>query len=168
MGSCNTSQMNGQSVKEPFPLHRVRIWLRAFIIENQVVLACLESAAKRAVEKLTPAERGNGDNCQHFLNTEFTEWFLACGELHVSATSGDWEESLHNDGGASILHLGLTLFGRRDLKMLQGNGLPDIRVPNVPGSVYFGGVTGAQHQVHSILKTPTAYHRHTPKIIFVD
>ena len=61
---------------------------------------------------------------------------------------GAWEEPLHQDGGASILHMGLTVYGRRDVRFVQGPGLADVAVRNVPGTVYFGQVTGAEHQVH--------------------
>ena len=44
--------------------------------------------------------------------------------------------------------MGLTLFGRRKVRFVQGDGIPDVTVSNVPGIVYMGQVTGAHHQVH--------------------
>ena len=61
--------------------------------------------------------------------------------------TGFWAEPEHQDGGASILHLGLTLFGRRGLVCRQGLGLPDVFVANAPGTVYLGQLTGPRHQV---------------------
>ena len=55
-------------------------------------------------------------------------------------------ENKHTDGTVSILHLGLTLGGRRDLVCYQP-GLPDSVLPIVPGTVYFGMLTGPEHQV---------------------
>ena len=60
---------------------------------------------------------------------------------------GFWAEPEHQDGGASIMHLGLTLYGRRTLACRQGFGLPDIFVRNAPGTVYVGQLTGPHHQV---------------------
>ena len=73
-----------------------------------------------------------------------------CGELHISVWGdrerGFWAEPAHNDGAASILHLGLCLAGRKFVKFEQPGGVPDAIVENEPG-VYVGGVTGARHQV---------------------
>jgi hypothetical protein len=66
------------------------------------------------------------DNVKHFLDTPSKEWFLTCGELCVSnggnTTVGLWSEDKHQDGGMSVLHMGLTLFGRRRLVLEQGAG----------------------------------------------
>ena len=68
-------------------------------------------------------------NVEHFLETPVTKWFLTCGELCImeagcseASTKGLWEEPRHQDGGASVLHMGLTLFGRRDVVFEQGAG----------------------------------------------
>jgi hypothetical protein len=44
------------------------------------------------------------------------------GELCISRASGQWEEEQHLDGGASILHMGMTIYGRRALICEQGAG----------------------------------------------
>ena len=51
-----------------------------------------------------------------------------------------WVEEKHLDGGASILHLGLTIFGRRDLVLDQGSGLGMIC-----GSGEWGGTRINEH-----------------------
>ena len=59
------------------------------------------------------------------------------------------------DGGASVLHMGVTLYGRRELTFFapkpgdEGGLAPEseVKFSFVPGSVYLGTVTGAQHQV---------------------
>ena len=55
-------------------------------------------------------------------------------------------EPPHMDGAGSILHIGLTLFGRRVLDFQQGGNLPNVRLEQGPGSVYMGVVTGPYHQ----------------------
>lgn len=59
------------------------------------------------------------------------EWMLTCGELaftRAEPSGGEepsgqwWAEAEHNDGGASVLHTGLTLFGNRHLAFRQGEG----------------------------------------------
>ena len=85
------------------------------------------------------------------MSLTFPQWFASCGEL-VFVEPGDeergfWEEPLHNDGGASVFHMGVTIYGRRDLVCLQPRGDPNVLVRNVPGTVYLGQLTGPQHQV---------------------
>lgn len=161
-GACSSGKLNGLSVHELLPMPRMRAWVTAFRTVNKRALAEMLTVAKHFVRKLDAEERGkNGD---HFLEADFDSWFLSCAEIHFINAEGFlrkeasspkeqgasetlWEEGLHNDGGASILHMGLTLYGRRDVRFLQGSGLPDVLVSQEPGSVYLGGVTGARHQV---------------------
>ena len=167
MGQCCSKTLNGISIKELFPLRRPRAWNVALREVNKEAFARMTALAVHLVKKLDP--EGRGANGEDFLKTPFELWFLSAGELHVThnATSAGgfapkalksggsepqdshecWKEPLHNDGGASILHLGLTLYGRRDVRFIQGDDMPDVFVSQAPGSVYFGGITGAQHQV---------------------
>ena len=75
-----------------------------------------------------------------------------CRELNITKAinadgKGHWIEPMHQDGGASVLHMGLTLFGRRNLVCTQGSGQPDVLLENRPGLVYLGQLTGPRHQV---------------------
>lgn len=63
-------------------------------------------------------------------------------------TRGFWAEPWHKDGGASIMHMGVTLYGRRRLECDQGfDRLRPVVIDNVPGTVYMGMLTGPRHQV---------------------
>ena len=102
------------------------------------------------LQRLRPEDRGkNGDQ---FLDLSVEEWFAASGELVFvepgSDETGFWAEPEHQDGGASVMHVGVTLYGRRRCERRQGFGLPDVVVPNAPGTVYTGQLTGPTHQVH--------------------
>ena len=59
---------------------------------------------------------------------------------------GYWEEELHLDGGGSVLHMGVTYFGRRVVRNEQNGEGPDVLLQNVPGTVYLGELTGPWHQ----------------------
>ena len=48
-----------------------------------------------------------------------TEWAFSLGMLQVMQ-NGRREDKKHTDGGASLLHLGLSLFGRRSREALAG------------------------------------------------
>ena len=98
---------------------------------------------------MSPEELGK--NGQQFLDFSFPQWFAYCGEL-VFVEPGSKERGFgvapeHQDGVASIMHLGVTLYGRRTLVCRQGFGQPDVFVRNVPGTVYVGQLTGPHHQV---------------------
>ncbi len=147
--TCASKSMCALSLRDPFPLQRVVSWFAAFRAVNAETLASLSQQAKAVVKKL-PAE-SLGENGQQFLNSPLGEWLLTCGELCVtypgSEAEGFWAEPRHQDGGGSVLHLGLTLFGRRQLRCEQHEGLADVVVNLVPGSVYVGTLTGPWHQV---------------------
>jgi hypothetical protein len=155
VGSCSSGAMCGLSLDRPLPFRRLLAWHQAFLHVNSKAVAELGAAARAAIGRIPVADRGT--NGQHVLDTPVHDWFLTCGELNISnagsvassqEASGPWEEPLHQDGGASILHMGLTVYGRRDVRFVQGPGLADVAVRNVPGTVYLGQVTGAEHQVH--------------------
>ena len=109
----------------------------------------MEASARKSLRRLPAEARGrNGDD---FLATDMSTWFASCGELAFCEPgcqeTGLWAEPEHQDGGASVFHIGLTLYGRRTLVCRQGLDLPDVSVPNVPGTVYMGQLTGPLHEV---------------------
>jgi hypothetical protein len=180
IGSCSSTSMCSLDLDKPLPCMRVIAWHAAFCEANDHSLVDMGAAARQAIGRLPLADRGT--NGEHFMDTVFSDWFLTCGELCImnagvasgpgaassagpaataapgpgaaSSAPAAWEEAFHQDGGASILHMGLTLFGRRDVRFVQGDNLPDVAVRNTPGTVYFGGVTGAWHQVHHQASEP--------------
>ena len=149
LGNCSSQAMCALSLKKPLPSGRVQAWFKAFKNVNEKAIGALADAAVAATSGLSADDRGENGN--HFLTTPAEQWFLTCGEIAVTSLgdspTGLWAEPKHQDGAASVLHLGLTLFGRRDVVFDQLEGSPSITVSNIPGSVYMGGVTGAKHQV---------------------
>ena len=149
---------NKMPLQDWLPAPRILAWLRAFKAANEAALIRLQARALEAVGQLgTDQRRGNA---AHFLKSPLPSWFLAAGELHIFRDAAGGVEERHPDGGASCLHMGLTLYGRRELTFflpeasVEGGFAPASRVrPSevkfcfVPGSVYLGTVTGAQHQV---------------------
>ena len=158
-GDCGSNTMCGLSLRQPLPCNRVSLWLRAFRRRNREVCATMQALAKQVAWRLGPDKGANGED---FLGNSFDQWFATCGELvFVNAKmphGGGWTEPDHQDGGASVIHMGLTLYGRRTLWCRQGASPPnlgasgrrypsDVRLPNAPGTVYMGGLTGPVHQV---------------------
>jgi hypothetical protein len=154
------------SLAKPLPIPRFQSWLAAFMFVNRGALEALRVAGKRRLYRLS--EESRGQNGLGFMTMDAEQWFSNCGELCVSvpkmADGSYWEEPEHKDGGASVLHLGLTLFGRRHVRCSQGGDLPDIFIQCRPGSLYMGGFTGPVHQVcTSSLRPPTTTKQPTTK-----
>ena len=146
---CGTNAMCGLSLGSLLPLARFQAWREAFLKTNENTFANLQASARGAVERLSAEDRGR--NGEKFLSLSLPQWLASCGELVFvepgDADRGFWKEPLHQDGGASVFHMGFTLYGRRDLVCQQGFGQPDLLVENAPGTVYLGQLTGPQHQV---------------------
>ena len=155
--SCASATMCTLSLDAPLPFPRLQAWFQAFRYVNKEVVTAMAVQAIEASRRL-PENLRQHANVRQFCETLVSEWFLTCGEVffvRVPAPSdGDaedpdfvFDEAPHVDGAASIMHMGITLFGRRMLRCEQGASLPDVIVNNVPGHVYMGGLTGPLHQV---------------------
>ena len=146
--------LNGLPLREFLPAPRVRAWLRAFKDMNQHFLASMLARARAALSEFD--DEALGQNGLHFLDSDFEAWFLSASELHVFDRPADCFEPRHNDGGASILHMGITLYGRRRVTFFSPEGASstseeqEVRFEQQPGSVYLGIVTGASHQVSHV------------------
>ena len=163
LGECSSGRMCGLDLTRPLPLPRMQAWRKALLSVNALACEALQASARAAVQRLSPEDCGK--NGLQFLDLGFPQRFASCGELVFvepgSEEVGYWAEPEHQDGGASIMHLGLTLFGRRALVCRQGFGHPDVLVSNAPGTVYVGQLTGPRHQVtheaaepHDLLEVP--------------
>ena len=152
-----SSSMCLLDLKAAVPAPRLRSWFAAFKTVNREPLTKLSRAARAAVLQLGDEEGVAGDNRDHFLSNPVDSWFASAAEICFVDAKGAWAEDRHQDGGASVLHMGVTLYGCRRLVCEQAgtrkgpvassDGLPDVVVPNVPGTVYLGGLTGPWHEV---------------------
>jgi hypothetical protein len=150
LGWYGTSSNSGLMLDQPLPLRRTQAWFLAWKRANAAPLAVMLATCRRRLCRMSKEMQGK--NGIHFLETDMDEWCLTSAEMSVSrAGSGDdlWSEPEHMDGGASVLHMGMTLFGRRHIRCVQGEGLPEVFVPCRPGSVYMGQFTGPLHQEHT-------------------
>ena len=142
------------SLEKPLPIQRFQEWFEAFLRVNRGALEALRLAGKRRLYRLSEETRGR--NGEHFMSLTAEQWFANCGELCVTVPKmpdgSYWAEPEHSDGGASVLHLGLTLFGRRYVRCSQDGDGPDIYLQCRPGSLYMGGLTGPVHQVFTSIQ----------------
>ena len=139
--------LNGLEIKEPLPCARLQAWMRAWKSCNAASLAQLAVTASNSVRMLMKSGKCR-KNAQHFLDTPHPSWCLVAGQLHIFEEPGQLEEPSHHDGGASILHMGVTLSGRRRLRCFAAGAEGEYQdMPQMPGSVYLGTLTGCLHQV---------------------
>ena len=142
LSDCSRTTMCGMSLKEVLPVPAICAWKVAFDNVNATLMAEADAKAKDLMRHLD--EKGN--NGVHFLQQRWRSYWCTCAELTFSDSQGEWEEELHNDGLMSVLHIGLTLYGRRYLEMHDADGHVHSLL-NEPGSVYMGSLTGPRHQV---------------------
>jgi len=117
-------------------------------VARQAAVAAATARAKREEE---PSWSTNA-NWQAFVQKAWQSWVLTCGELQVARVAvADLNEPLHNDGSMSVLHMSLTLWGRRDVRNMQDAARPEVFAHCVPGTCYVGNMTGPTHQVHHSL-----------------
>ena len=112
----------GLSVKEDLLLQRVTAWRNAFFKANTVLFGRLWSDAQVRLSGFCASALG--DNGAHVLRHSVERQIFSVGEIHVTepgdSARGFWDEPRHQDGARSILHLSLTLFGRRDVRCENG------------------------------------------------
>jgi hypothetical protein len=160
IGDCSTTSMHGLTLKHGMVLLRFRAWHLAFSNCNATSISEMDRRAKAAVRKVDAP----GANGTKFLEISWRQWFVSATETCFIQAGNDedgyWDEEEHQDGGASILHLGVTLCGRRDLVMQEADSTKQV-LDNRPGSVYLGTLTGPRHQVfhkaaprHELLSCP--------------
>jgi hypothetical protein len=140
--ACKT--MCTLSLAKLLPLPRLRAWFAAFKIVNAESVGALARDARASAAKC--GIEGKDENRKHFMESPIDSWFGAAAELCISKAGGSWQEKKHQDGGASVLHMGVTLFGKRRMTCEQVGG-EDVWVDNIPGTVYLGGLTGPRHGV---------------------
>jgi hypothetical protein len=144
-----SGSMCAMSLAKLFPLSRFRAWFAAFKTANGEMLSDLSRHSRTAATRCDA--EGKDRNKLHFLESPFDSWFVSAAELTIAKANGDWAELVHQDGGASVIHMGVTIYGERTMNCQQPE-LANIVVRNQPGTVYLGGLTGP---VHGVVHTPS-------------
>ena len=142
--TCNTIDMG-----RPLQATRVSAWVRCFVQLNRRWLIQLTKRVRTALRTLPQEElRGNG---QHFFSTCFSDTALTYGVIQVMK-AGHRYDSEHFDGGASLLHAGLTIFGTRHVEVKVAESAADKWnvLPQSAGSFYMGNMCAAWHRVHHL------------------
>ncbi|MCP3892616.1 MAG: hypothetical protein GY702_27630 [Desulfobulbaceae bacterium] len=127
---------------------RVQAFVRALKKCNREWLHQLTERARQQIARIgMPAEFLEASG-KPFLQECFTENAFT----YVSGMvmkPGEREEAWHTDGGASVIHAGLTIFGHRTVEVAScgpdGNNTTELHQP--PGSLYVGNFSALEHRV---------------------
>ena len=151
LGPCPGKSLNGMACDKPLPGARLRAFRQAWVDANALQLDRLQDLMRVAMKRL-PGRGPNGDT----LALPPREWLATQGTLQFHR-EGDqaWEEPWHWDGGASLLHVGFTLWGERELSCRTANN-SEVRLEQIPGMLYMAPLTSFMHQVrHPPLQNST-------------
>ena len=163
-GTPNSTTLHGLNIDHPFPMIRVSGWRDAFLERNVTAFENLGKQVVTSMEAISKSARqANGEQAR---TTSWRNWLLSGGNVFLTQADGMLLEEDHVDGGAGIVHLGLTLFGHRHLRAWASRKKPSKEsrqagskpeVPSVvgkyldlaqePGTVFLSCSSAFRHQV---------------------
>ena len=85
-------------------------------------------------------------NATPFTDEDLSDNAFAYASVQV-LKAGEREDGWHTDGGASLLHAGLTIFGSRQLLVKVKDEEGCISLAQRPGSFYVGNLCALEHNV---------------------
>ena len=135
---------NGLDACAPAP----RAWgafARAFLRVNAAAVADLAGLIQRHLSGLSPEAKSN-KNAEFLLSTPPTEWLFKYIMIQVMRP-GSRRDKRHVDGGASLLHLGLSVCGTRTLEFWEVGREQPHRATQRDGDVYISSPALFEHQV---------------------
>ena len=139
----SSTRCNSMDMSNELEAKRIVAFMRAFREINRNWLLQLTDKVHKAVQRLP--EEVLGSNGRDFLTSCFTDTALCYATIQVMK-GGQRYDPGHFDGGASLLHAGLTLFGQRAVAYLDVDGMWTQQLQK-PGDLYVGNLTAAFHQV---------------------
>ncbi len=136
------SVVNETFANKPCRSTRVRLFMQEFLRCNRAWLDQLTERVRAALRGLPSAFIGQIG--ADFLLDSFSDTAFAYSTIQVMCP-GPKTERRHYNSGASLLHMGLTIFGARDLECWYGAG--SRLFLQRPGSIYVGNMCAVDHRV---------------------
>jgi len=146
-GACRPKRCNGLDATAPAPA-ALAAFARAFKEVNKDALLQLHRKLIERLVTLVDCDLGeNGRKLRDSTADDFVEKVFHFVMLQPMVPATYREDQKHCDGGASILHMGLSLYGERWLRFWE----KDVDAPHEiclpPGSVYISSPACFSHQV---------------------
>ena len=120
-------------------------FVKAFRRRNKGWLHQLSSRVQADICRCNLPEEFLAANGGPFVNEDFADNALVYASIQLLKV-GAREDGWHTDGGASLLHASLTLFGSRTVEMITANQ-GCISLAQKPGSFYLGNMCAVEHNV---------------------
>jgi len=144
-----TTVCNRLDCSKPLPAKRAAAFARAFLAVNAAWFDAVQKDIREALLQIPAANRGG--NGQRFLQRNFRDDALAYAVIQVMRAS-ERSDPAHFDGAASLLHAGLTVWGKRNLGVRLAKPAEEAPgewqwLPQQPGAFYIGNLCAPWHQV---------------------
>ena len=138
-----TPRINKQDASKPCPGVRLARFVKEFCCCNREWLVTLTALVMRVLQGYP--DHFLGENGLFFKETCFFDvaWEYLSLQVMLRGTRRDVP---HFDGGASLLHVGFTLFGSRVLECWDAQGMMH-PIQQDPGTIYVGNMCAMKHEV---------------------
>ena len=155
-----TVRLNGDVMKSGIASQRLQYLVRALRRKLRPWLQQLTVSVREQLRREGLPQSYLGTNGDVFLEEDFADnafVYASVQILKVAQRAEDW----HTDGGASLLHFGITIFGSRVLQIqVDGDCISRLQQP---GSFYVGTLCALRHRVEHGATSAGAYREGVPK-----
>ena len=137
--------LNGDTNLQLIPSERLAAFVRASRKKWRPWLQQLGGKMREAVRADGMPETIYQKNGQPILQEHFADnafAYVSIQLMRLGARSDGW----HTDGGCSLLHASVTLFGTRSVEV-KVEGKPQVTLDQEPGSFYVGNLSALEHNV---------------------
>ena len=138
------TKMATLDMSRPTSCNRVAMFGRAYIKRNRLQFLQMGQEIAARIRQF-PQHLREGQNAKDFLEDVLADTCLVYAVIQVMLPTVRSDPS-HYDGGASLVHSGLTLYGRRDLALLYPDGKIEL-CAQTPGQYYTGNLCAIRHEV---------------------
>ena len=139
--------LNGDADLKPIPSKRLRQFVKALRRCAETWLHQLTMRVRAAIDREKITSIFLVGNTALFKDEDFADNAFVYASIQVLRVS-DREDGWHTDGGASLLHGALTVFGTRSLLVeLNQPETTTATLPQGPGSFYVGNLCAFNHNV---------------------
>ena len=137
--------LNGDTNLQLIPSERFAAFVRAIRKKWRPWLQQLGGKMREAVRADGMPAAIYEKNGQPILQEDFADNAFAYASIQLMQP-GERDDGWHTDGGCSLLHASVTLFGTRSVEV-KVEGKPQVTLDQKPGSFYVGNLSALEHNV---------------------
>ena len=137
--------LNRDTNLQLIPSERFAAFVRAIRIKWRPWLQQLGRKMREAVQADGMPETISRQNGKPILEEEFADNAFAYVSIQLMQP-GTRSDGWHTDGGCSLLHASVTLYGTRSVEV-RVEGKEQVTLDQVPGSFYVGNLSALEHNV---------------------